>query len=248
MLYLFILKEEGEDAMMQYTINRRAVSLFPANTKAPCVWLNNFSQEAEEVWNTCRELKTPPFTLAAIQIDDWNGALSPWPAKAVFKGKQDFAGQADAYIQELTGNIIPEITELLPEKPQYHAIAGYSMAGLFAVYALYRTQVFFRAASASGSLWYPGFLEYTQSHELAANPEAVYLSLGDRERRTKNPIMATVEERTEVLYQLFSNQQIPAIFELNPGNHFQDHALRMAKGIQWILKQGNRNDPPMSEG
>ena len=93
MLYLFILKEEGEDAMMQYTINRRAVSLFPANTKAPCVWLNNFSQEAEEVWNTCRELKTPPFTLAAIQIDDWNGALE------YVKGRQRRFSRASRILQ-----------------------------------------------------------------------------------------------------------------------------------------------------
>ena len=129
--------------------------------------MNTFSQEAEEVWNACQELKTQPFSLAAIQIDDWNAALSPWPAKAVFKGEQDFAGQADAYLQELTGSIIPEITELLPEKPQYHVIAGYSMAGLFAVYALYRTQVFTHAASALGSLWNSGFLEYTLMHELS---------------------------------------------------------------------------------
>ena len=234
--------------MIQYNINSRVVSLFPANTKAPCVWLNTFAQKAEAVWSACQELKSPPFTLAAIQIDDWNAALSPWPAKTVFKGEQDFAGQADAYLQELTGSIIPEITELLPEKPQYHAIAGYSMAGLFAVYALYRTQVFSRAASASGSLWYPGFLEYAQTHELAVKPEAVYLSLGDRECRTRNPIMATVQERTESLYRLFSDQQISATFVLNPRNHFQDHALRMAKGIQWMLGQGNRNNPPMSEG
>ena len=232
--------------MIQYTMNRRVVSLFPANTKAPCVWLNTFSQEADVVLSACQELKTLPFSLAAIQIDDWNAALSPWPAKAVFKGEQDFAGQAGTYLQELTGSIIPEITELLPEKPQYHAIAGYSMAGLFAVYALFRTQVFSRAASASGSLWYPGFLEYAQTHELAVKPEAVYLSLGDRERRTKNPIMATVQERTEAFYRLFSDQQIPVTFELNPGNHFQDHTIRMAKGIQWMLGQGNRNDLPIS--
>ena len=50
---------------------------------------------------------------------------------------------------------------------QYHAIAGDSMAGLFAVYALYRTQVFSRVASASGSLWYPGLLEYALMYELA---------------------------------------------------------------------------------
>ena len=80
--------------MIQQVSNGRKVSIFPANTKSPCVWLNTFTQEAEAVWEACQGLKTPPFALAAIQIDDWNSALSPWPAKAVFKGEQDFAGLA----------------------------------------------------------------------------------------------------------------------------------------------------------
>ena len=85
--------------MIQCNIGRRAVSLFSANTKAACVWLNTFSQEAKAIWSACQELKTPPFTLAEIQIDDWDAALSPLHTKAVFKGAHDFAGQAYVNLQ-----------------------------------------------------------------------------------------------------------------------------------------------------
>lgn len=220
---------------MQYTIHSRCITVFSTDTEAPCVWLNTFSQEAEAVWNACQALGSPPFTLAAIHMDNWNDDLSPWPAPTVFKGKADFAGHADAYLKELTECIIPEITDMPAAKPSYHAIAGYSLAGLFAVYALYRTHLFARAACASGSFWFPGFLEFAASHDTLRKPDAVYLSLGDRECRTRNPVMAAVQERTQALHDLFAAQQIRTTFELNPGNHFQDPALRMAKGIRWML-------------
>lgn len=130
-----------------YTIHHRNITVFQTENEAPCVWLNTFAQGAESVWNLCQELNAPPFTLAAIQINDWNSALSPWTAPAIFKGEVDFGGQGSAYLKELTGCIIPEVTELLSLKSLYHAIAGYSMAGLFAIWSLYQTGLFQRAAS-----------------------------------------------------------------------------------------------------
>ena len=76
-----------------YTIHHRNITVFLTENEAPCVWLNTFAQEAGSVWNACQELNAPPFTLVAIQINDWNSALSPWIAPAIFKGKAAFAGQ-----------------------------------------------------------------------------------------------------------------------------------------------------------
>ena len=36
---------------------------------------------------------------------DWNADLSPWPAKACFKGGEDFAGRAPAQLEWLAGAI-----------------------------------------------------------------------------------------------------------------------------------------------
>ena len=119
-------------------------------------------------------------------------------------------------------------------KARYYALAGYSLAGLFALYAGYRCDDFKRIISASGSLWYPGFLDYVRSHELSSNIDCLYLSLGDKEAKTRNPIMVTVQENTEAVYELYKDK-IKCILEMNEGNHFKDAPYRLYKGIRYIL-------------
>ena len=73
------------------------------------------------------------------------------------------------------------------------------------------------------------------SCNVAKLPRVIYLSLGDREARTKNEILRTVEDRTREIAGYFGENGIDTVFELNKGNHFQQGALRTAKGIRWIL-------------
>ena len=47
--------------------------------------------------------------------------------------------------------------------------------------------------------------------------------------------MKPVEENTRLLCNSYSEHGIQTTFELNPGNHFQDAELRLAKGIAWML-------------
>ena len=119
--------------------------------------------------------------------------------------------------------------------PSYISIAGYSLAGLFALYALYQTDVFERAASMSGSLWFPDFKEYVFSHEMKRKPDKLYLSLGDKEAKTRNRYLKAVQENTENIAAHFREEEIDVTLEMNPGNHFKDAALRSAKGILAII-------------
>ena len=43
----------------------------------------------------------------------------------------------------------------------------------------------------------PGLMDYITSHEMKRLPDCVYFSLGDLERRTRNPCLKTVQESTE---------------------------------------------------
>jgi len=47
-------------------------------------------------------------------------------------------------------------------------------------------------------------------------------------------------QRTDVICQGLCNRYqklgVPSTFETNPGNHFHEPDLRMAKGITWLLK------------
>ena len=53
-------------------------------------------------------------------------------------------------------------------------LCGYSLAGLFALWAVYQTDFFAGTAAVSPSVWYPGWLGYAEEHR-ALTP-AVYLS------------------------------------------------------------------------
>ena len=67
--------------------------------------------------------------------------------------------------------------------------------------------------------------------------KAVYLSVGDRECRTKNEVLSKVEDATAETEALIRSEGVETLFELNPGNHFKDTALRTAKGIKWVLEK-----------
>ncbi len=207
---------------------------------APMVWLLVYDGEGLEVHERLQELGAQDHTLIAVGGVDYDNGLSPWPAPAAFRGQEDFAGGADSYLELLTERFLPKVKEELMAdsgvRPAYDVLAGYSMGGLFALYAMMKTTVFSRFVSASGSLWYPGFLETLAETELPAKPDSVYLSLGGKEAKTHNPVMAQVETRTRAVHDLIAQRGIPVILEMNPGNHFREPDLRTAKGIKWILE------------
>ncbi|MBB5226529.1 alpha/beta hydrolase [Treponema ruminis] len=213
------------------------ISIFGSeNIGSPLVILNTYGNEGESVWNECRNLNCTPFTLAAIGNLDWNNDMSPWENPALYKNDNAFSGGADVYLSLLSYNIIPAICSSIGTKPSYIALSGYSLAGLFALYSAYKTDIFAKIASASGSLWFPGFAEYAESHDFIQKPDCIYLSLGDTEAKAKNKVLCTVQDNTEHLFELYKAKNIPVTFELNKGNHFTDATGRMARGIKWILE------------
>jgi hypothetical protein len=66
---------------------------------------------------------------------------------------------------------------------------------------------------------------------------AVYLSLGDREEKTRNPVMAAVGDNIREACSLLRSQGVTCTLEWNEGNHFRDADLRTAKAFAWVMKQ-----------
>lgn len=223
--------------MEMLKIEGRIVELFPATKPgAPLVVLNGESGEGSTVVEAVRDATGADFSLAAISGLSWDDDLTPWPIPPIMKGGAPCAGRADDYIETLTGAILPKVAEALPAETAYIALAGYSLAGLFALYAMYRTERFARIASASGSLWYPGFVEYAVSHAPVRKPDALYLSLGDKEGKTRNPLMCPVEDNTRRLADYYRDAGMPMTLEMNPGGHFNDPTGRTARAIAWMLE------------
>lgn len=212
-----------------------SISTFGDCRGVPMVVLNTIGDEGQEVYDAVRSLTDRPFSLVCVRAVSWNDSLSPWKAPAVF-GDEAFGGFADERLEWMTGTLLPSF-EVEGSGPSRRIVAGYSLAGLFSLYSIYRTDVFDAVVSASGSMWFPGFIEMMETEELARRPECVYLSLGDRESRTKNPVMSTVQSCTERAAEILASKGVKTMFELNPGNHFKDTALRTAKGIAWTLER-----------
>ncbi|MBO4330992.1 MAG: alpha/beta hydrolase [Oscillospiraceae bacterium] len=200
----------------------------------PTVLLITGGESIRGIWEKYAALSDRPCRLAAVAVEDWENALSPWRAGKVFKGGSDFGDGADGTAEMLERELVPELRRAFDIKEGRFYIAGYSLAGLFAIYALYRTEVFSGAISASGSLWFPGFAEFTAAHEPLRRPNRMYFSLGDKEKNTKNPVMSRVEEKTKEISERFVEARIECVFRSEPGGHFADAEGRIARGMAWL--------------
>ena len=164
------------------------------------------------------------FTLVAFRIRNWNVELSPWKAPAVF-GREDFGEGASNTLCYVLDELVTRF------KGNRYCLGGYSLAGLFALWSGYQTDVFSSIVGASPSVWFPKWIEYADRHQMKAN--RVYLSLGDKETKARNPIMARVGECIERMHELLDCEKM---MEWNEGNHFKDNAVRTAKGLAWAIR------------
>lgn len=206
--------------------------------QVPLVVMPVFRDDGSEVWRRCQELECPAFSLVSIGGVAWERDMTPWAAEPATRREAAYEGGAPAFLAELLDEVLPAAEADLAGAGlgvAWRGIAGYSLAGLFALWSAWQTDAFTRVASASGSLWYEGWLGFAQGQEPAAWPERAYLSLGSKEHKTPNRLMRNVRTATEQTRDLLCSHGVECAFELNPGNHFQDPDLRMARGIRWIL-------------
>jgi len=206
-----------------------------ADINAPLIVFNTFEGDGEGVYKELQNMGCSFINLLVVGNIDWNHDMSPWYMPSIYSKEKSFSGGADEYLKLLIEDILPKAKELIEGEPKFIGIAGYSLAGLFAVYSMYKTDVFNRVACISGSLWFSDFIEYCKRNEYKRLPDKIYFSLGDKEANTRNPVLKTVEYNTRELSEYFKNLGSEVIFELNKSNYFTDTVLRSAKGIKAIL-------------
>lgn len=166
-----------------------------------------------------------PFGLASFEISDWQRELMPWG----YQGREG-ARETLRYILE---ELLPALTLRFGKLPV--VIGGYSLAGLFALWAACETNDFIGVAAASPSVWIAGWPEYAETHPIQARQ--VYLSLGKREEHTRNREFAQVGNRIRGEYALLQQQlgESQCTLEWNPGGHFADNERRLARAFSWNL-------------
>lgn len=164
--------------MFTFTSDNKKITVYPALAEnRSVIYLTTYNDDGGEVYAEVQKGGCPDFTLVTVSGLNWEAELSPWAAGNLFKYSEMFTGGADAYLKLLTQEIMPQAESMLFGKIAWRGLAGYSLAGLFTVYALYKTDLFSRAASMSGSLWYPGFKDFALQNTLCKAPQHLYFRL-----------------------------------------------------------------------
>ena len=175
----------------------------------------------------------PDMALMAVQAEGMRD-YTPWAAPPL-QADRPFTGQAQAFLDFLTGQALPALALRAPveERPCRRLLAGYSLGGLFALWAAGQCGAFGLAASLSGSLWYDGWLEYLQDTPLRAG--RIYLSLGRAEEHGGPARMRAVGEATRSSYAFLSDQLGPGRVTLqwNRGGHFTGIPMRWERALCW---------------
>lgn len=208
------------------------------------VYLHVYDGDGLNVLSECQHIGCPPFTLVAIKPACWNDDLTPWKCPGLFADDAPFAGRAQDQLRLLEEEIIPQVERECskPNSPRIcRTVAGYSLAGLFATWTALNSSAFSRIASASGSLWYPDFAHFATETPLACPIDCAYFSLGSKEAKTPSRLLRNVATGTDEVVAAFRSKGVPTQFESNPGNHFKEPALRMARGITWTISQQATN-------
>lgn len=175
------------------------------------------------------------FAYVALIVKDWNQELAPWVAPPVY-GKVPFGNGAAETHRVIEDGVVPEMMRRFGTlKGADIIIGGYSLAGLFALWCGYESDLFTAVAAASPSVWYPGWMDYVGHRK--PKTERIYLSLGDAEAKTKNATMSTVEQNIRDMSDIL--KKLPGVdstLVFNPGGHFKDPVLRTVQAFIWVLR------------
>ena len=180
------------------------------------------------------QLSQVPFLLATIELEDWMLDLMPWPDGNISRHPE--AGQhGQATLDYILLSLIPELQKRFGPLPVI--FGGYSLGGLFALWASAQTDTFKAVAAASPSVWIKDWIPFARKHTPLA--EAVYLSLGDKEEHVKNQAIARVGNNLREQYSFLQEQLGPDRCTLfwEQGGHFNDNEGRLARAFAWCMEK-----------
>lgn len=189
--------------------------------------------DGEAMIERCAE--TYSCTIIMITGMDWNRDLTPWPAEGVFKREKPFDGKARDFLKELLTDYFPGIENSMSIHNPERMLIGVSLSGLFAVWSLFQSDTFKAIASISGSMWYDSFTEWVSVSEIKNSAVKIYLSLGDKEKESKNRRMAVVEDATNAIADILRGKGCSVTLRIVPGTHFSPIIPRLEAAFESIL-------------
>lgn len=186
-------------------------------------------------------------SMVVVSGMNWNDDLTPWAADPVFKREKPFGGNAAAFLRILEDDIMPEVERTLgfvhsgsmsheDQSPIKRYLVGISLSGLFALWAAHCSDSFAGIASISGSFWFPHLEKWVQSNQLSNAVHKVYISLGDREKDTRNNAMTSVETNTVGIVSHLRKTAVDVEYRLEEGTtHFSPIVPRLDAALDSLL-------------
>lgn len=198
------------------------------------------------------------FVMVFFDCVEWARALMPWADDAVSRDAE-VGRHAPDTLRFIEHTLLPWLRERFGTLPCI--IGGYSLGGLFALWAARNTDAFAAVAAASPSLWINGWGEYAAAHPILS-PQAtahhslnttlpistpqhittttpIHLSLGDREEHCRNQRMKRIGDCVRAEHALLCQQLSPTAVTLrwHEGGHFGAEAERTAEAFAWCIEQ-----------
>lgn len=175
-----------------------------------------------------------------VLIDSKNRAddYTPWPLQASDAMPKDFGGKASDHLDFITTKVIPfcENEYEFASSAEKRTIGGYSLGGLFSLYAAVNTDLFGTILSCSSSMWYPDFLDYLMEHPFKDLHPNLYMSVGDEEGLTTSNLTSHQIPNTMALKD-WLEKKFPVNdfkFILEEGNHRNNIPRRVERVVGWV--------------
>lgn len=193
------------------------------------------------------------FAMVFFDCVEWARALMPWADDAV-SHDTEVGRHAPDTLRFIEHTLLPWLRKRFGTQPCI--IGGYSLGGLFALWAARNTDAFAAVAAASPSLWIKGWGEYAAAHPILppkattqhstlniphseSRSSAIHLSLGDREEHCRNQRMKRIGDCVRAEHALLCQQLSPTAVTLrwHEGGHFGAEAERTAEAFAWCIEQ-----------
>ena len=180
----------------------------------------------------------PPLNFVLLNANNRTDDYTPWPLQASETMPMDFEGKAEEHLTFITTHVIPfcESEYGFNSSAEKRVIGGYSLGGLFSLYAAVNTDLFGTVLSCSSSLWYPDFLDYLKEHPFKAAHPKLYMSVGDQEGTTATNLTADQTLNTLALKDWIEPKFQAGDFQftLEEGNHGNDIPGRAWRAVEWV--------------
>ena len=237
-----------------YQIDIYLPPLFDANKTYPIIYLMDgnafFSQTAGVIDQLIHSNQIPPSVLIGVGCDE-NLSDEKYVEQRtrdytfpIHNGYEDFfdleTGKADLFYKVLVEEIIPKYESEYEINPISKTLAGHSLSGYFACYALFdhHTEIeqFDNFLCASPSLWYGDAYIFNSLQKNADNSNALtaklYITVGESEGVTMNTHFEAMESK---LYEYSIEGLNYKMLRLNHTNHANSPLKSFEGGFKYLL-------------